>query len=97
MIIIMCDSYEQAEKLFSLFLDFLDQNEPQFIKKIFFASPCVEMEDGLKYLFIDWHYREWFEGFCYDFIDADEFFYGVDKYYGDEIGKFLSEWENIYE
>lgn len=89
MIIILCDHYKQAEMLFQLFLEFLDQNEPQFIKRVFSCTPAIEMEDGLKYLFIDWHYKAWFECFCNDFIDADEFFYGVDKYYGDENGEFL--------
>lgn len=94
--VILCSDYREAERLFCLFLAFLDDNEPFFPKTISEHSLHIRMMDNTEYIFIDQRYASWFEGFREVFMDADEFFYGVDQYYGFENGEFLrvNEWRD---
>lgn len=82
--IILCFNYAEAERLFKIFLEFLDNNEPQFVRTVCPWSLCVQMVDDTSYVFIDHTCSDWFEGFQENFMDADDFFYGIDEYYAAE-------------
>lgn len=81
MVIIACDNYEEAENAFMFFHDILVLNAIIFIKEIFAYSLCIEMEDDLRYIFIDYHYIPVFQDMKPDVIDVEKFFEDIESYY----------------
>lgn len=84
MIVILCDSFEDAKEGFDLFMDFLISYEPLSIKQVFHSSYCVETDDDLRYIFVDYRFKNLFSNICRpDFISMDEFFLSIDcTYFG---------------
>lgn len=63
-------------------MDFLETYEPLSISKVFEYSYCVETNDDLRYIFVDYRFKPLFHGFCKpDEIDMEEFFEGIVEYY----------------
>lgn len=86
LIIILCRSYKKACKAFQLFLEFLEDNEPWSIKNVLKNVNMVETDDDLRYIFIDYRFVNVFKNMTPDFIDAQDFFEGInDLYYCDDI------------
>lgn len=87
MVLVLCDSFEDAQNGFGCFLDFLETYEPFSISKVFEFSYCVETDDDFRYIFIDRRMRKLFYSFDRpDEVELDDFFDGIDKYYfGDEV------------
>lgn len=82
MIVILCNSFDEAKDGFSRFMDFLETYEPFSISKVFEYSYCVETDDDLRYIFVDRRFKSLFHGFCKpDEVDMEEFFEGLDEYY----------------
>ena len=81
MIIIACDNFEDAENNFWFFHDILELNAIIFIKNIFEHALCIEMEDDLRYIFMDYHYISIFQDMKPDIIDAEKFFEDIEDYY----------------
>lgn len=76
MIVILCDSYKDAQDYFDIFLDFLEYSIPCGIKKLYEACQCVITDDDLGYIFIDRRMEDVFINLKdpSDIIDVDEFF-----------------------
>lgn len=53
MIVILCNSFDEAKDGFVRFMDFLEAYEPLNISKVFEYSYCVETDDNLRYIFVD--------------------------------------------
>lgn len=88
MIVILCKSYKTACEAFNLFLQFLDDNEPCTVRKIFESGNALETYDDLRYIFVDYRMWECFKKQSgVEFIDVGEFFEGINEfyYYADEI------------
>lgn len=81
MIIIACDNYEEAEINFWFFHDILELNAIIFIKEVFEHSLCIEMEDDLRYIFMDYHYIPFFQDIKPDVVDVEKFFEDIENYY----------------
>lgn len=81
MIVILCDSFEDARNCFAAFMDFLETFEALSISKVFEYSYCVETDDDLRYIFVDYRFKPLFREISLDYIDSDEFFEGIDIYY----------------
>lgn len=79
MIVILCNSFEDAKNGFDMFIDFLETYEPLHISRIFESSYCVETDDDLKYVFVDHRLKSLFLD-C-DCVELGEFFEGIDDYY----------------
>lgn len=63
-------------------MDFLETYEPLSISKVFEYSYCVETNDDLRYIFVDYRFSPLFHGLCRsDEIDMEEFFEGIVEYY----------------
>lgn len=80
MIVVLCNSFEEAQFSYDIFVEFLYENHPWNIKHCYDAAYCVEADDDLKYVFVDYRFEHLFDRS--DVIDVDEFFEGI------------SEWEN---
>lgn len=88
MIVILCDSYDEACNCYDCFVSFLNQEDPWAIKRTYDFSQCVETDDDLRYLFVDKRYEGAFIKKDCDIIDEDEFFEGIEnwfEYYGVEL------------
>lgn len=82
MIIIFCDSFEDAQFAYEAFIDFLEEYEPYRIKKAYDAAYCVETDDDLRFIFVDYRFKPLFHTFCRpDEISDIDFFKDIDKYY----------------
>lgn len=82
MIVILCNSFDEAKDGFARFMDFLEAYEPLSISKVFEYSYCVETDDNLRYIFVDYRFKPLFHRFCRsDEIDMEEFFEGLVEYY----------------
>lgn len=79
MIIVLCNSFEEAVLSYEIFLEFLDENEPWHIKKIYDAAYCVETDDDLKYVFLDYRLGGLFSE--EDCVDVNSFFDGINSFY----------------
>lgn len=82
MIIILCDSYQDAKDAYDIFMDYLEHYEPWEIRVIYKNCLCVETWDDLRYLFI--YYR------CLELLSpedkddvlyVDHFFEGLPGFY----------------
>lgn len=82
MIVVLCNSFKEAQDAFADFMDFLETYEPLAISKVFEYSYCVETDDDLRYIFVDYRFENMFKKFDRsDYVDKDEFFEGLDEYY----------------
>lgn len=83
MIVVLCDSFEQAQDAYDTFVSFLEYVDPWSIRKTYNCSYCVETDDDLRYIFIDYRMRKLFYKICNpDCVDVEEFFQGLEEYYG---------------
>ena len=87
MIVVLCKSFKSARKAFETFVEFLKDNEPWSIIKIYDCSNSVETDDDLRYVFIDSRYQHVFDQSRPDILWVSEFFEGVNEfyYYGEEV------------
>lgn len=83
MIVILCNSFKEAQNDFNSFMDFLNTFEPFSISKVFEHSYCVETDDDLRYIFVDYRFKSLASKFddVIDYVDSDEFFEGIEEYY----------------
>lgn len=79
MIVVLCDSFENAKEAFEIFLDYLYW-ECYPIKQKFETCYCVETDEDLRYIFIDYRMRNIFKSMTPDFLDVEEFFEGFQDY-----------------
>lgn len=84
MIIILCDSYQDAKDSYDIFMDYLEHSEPWEIRVTYDNCLCVETWDDLRYLFI--YYR------CLELLsieDKEDVLY-VDRFF-EELPGFYEE------
>lgn len=81
MIVILCDSFQDAHDAYDTFVGFLEDNEPWSIRQTFDHSLCVEMEDDLRYIFIDHRMKKAYKNLQPDYINVERFFEGINEFY----------------
>lgn len=83
MIVVLCNSFKKAQNDFDSFMEFLNTFEPFSISKVFKYSYCVETDDNLRYIFVDYRFKSVASKFddVIDYVDSDEFFEGIEEYY----------------
>ncbi len=86
MIVVLCNSFQDAQDGFDMFMNFLETYEPFSIKRVFNYSYCVETDDDLRYIFVDYRFKKLALKFddVIDYVDMDDFFLGITEYYFDE-------------
>lgn len=82
MIVILCSSFYRAVEAYQEFLDFIEWFDPYLIKKNYPHSYCIETEEDLRYIFVDYRMEDLFIKMKADIIDDDEFFQDMDILYG---------------
>lgn len=82
MIVVLCDSFQDAQDAFDVFVQFLEEVEPFSILEVYENCLCVDTDDDLRYVFVDYHLANEFSKMTPDILDADEFFEGLVEYYG---------------
>lgn len=86
-IVILCNSFEEAQDGYDIFVSFLEKYEPWSIRNTFNASYCVETDDDLRYIFVDHRLKSSFYTFDRpDEIWLEDFFEGIDEYYFGNVG-----------
>lgn len=93
MIVVLCDSFEEAVSAFKIFLDFLLNNEPWHRLKIFDYANMVETDDNLRYIFVSYEYSETFKNMKPDLVDLYDFLNGIDEFYYSRQGG--SVWDEL--
>lgn len=69
------------ELAYDCFVAFLKANEPWIITKTYDLSYCVETDEDLRYIFVDYRMRNLFKDMNPDYIEVDEFLETVPEYY----------------
>ncbi len=82
MIVVLCESFQDAQDAFDIFVQFLEEVEPFSILEVYENCLCVDTDDDLRYVFVDYHLEHEFDKLTLDILDADEFFEGLEDYYG---------------
>ena len=73
MIVILCDTFDDAIDSFDIFVSYLEEHDPWCIRKVYEPSYCVETNDDLRYIFVDFRMVKYFH-FTDDIYGVDEFF-----------------------
>lgn len=82
MVLVLCDSFKEAQDAFSDFMTFLERCDPLSIFKVFEYSYCVETDDNFRYIFIDRRLKSLFHTFdSPDEVEMPEFFEIIDRYF----------------
>ncbi len=81
MIVVLCNSFEEAQDAFARFMDFLEKFDPLSITNVFEYSYAVETDKDFRYIFVDYRFKLLASKFdrVVDFIDYDEFFEDIDE------------------
>ncbi len=81
-IVILCDNFEDVQFGFSVFMEYLEKEEPYSIEEVYEYSYGVETIDGIRYIFIDYRFRPLFAKMenC-DFTELGDFLEGYDDYF----------------
>lgn len=74
MIVVLCDSDENARYDYKLFLRYLRNAEPGSIRKRYDACLCVETDSDLRYIFVDYRMGGVFRKMTLDLVDEYSFF-----------------------
>lgn len=84
MIVILCNSFQQAKEAFDLWVEYLEEisnyNQCE-IKEIIKSCLRITMDDDLTYIFIDYRVKEWYQKMKPDFVEVAEFMEGIDYGY----------------
>lgn len=83
MIVVLCNSFLEVKDAYDCFVTFLEMHEPWSIVKTYDVAYCVETDDNLRYIFVDYRMRNIFKNMTPDYIDMDKFFEGIEDYYHD--------------
>lgn len=78
MIVILCDTWQEAIDGFDIFMQFLEEQIPWSIKRVWEACYCVETDDDLKYLFTHYKMSNVFD--TLDLVNYDKFVEGLDNW-----------------
>lgn len=83
MILVLCDSFGDAQDAYDMFVSFLENNEPWSIKNTWDAAYCVETDDDLRYIFVYYRmeYLLWKKLDRPDVIDVYSFFDNLNNIY----------------
>lgn len=81
MIVVLCDSFEQAVDAYECFVGYLEANMPWCILNIWNASQCVETDENLRYIFVDRRFGGLFWKTRPDIIGVQEFFKNMEELY----------------
>ena len=73
MIVVLCDTFDDAIDAFDIFVSYLEEHDPWCIRKVYEPSSCVETDDDLRYIFVDFRMAKYFK-FTDDIYGVDEFF-----------------------
>lgn len=82
MIVILCNSFEEAQNDFQFFLNYLNYCDPYSVSRVFRHSYCVETDGNLRYIFVDYRFKNlaWEFDDEIDYIGSDEFFDDINVY-----------------
>lgn len=76
MVVILCDSFYDAREAFLTFWDYVEIGLGENIVNVWEYENCLETDDNLRYIFIDYRWLSVFLGMKPDVLDVEEFFEG---------------------
>ena len=85
MIIVVCNSHQDAHDAFDIFCSFCERYEPFMLTEIDRYSLRCVAEDDLIYIFIDYRFTEVLAKEEADIIDVDEFFEELYSHYDADV------------
>lgn len=92
-IVVLCDSFYAAMAAYDIFIEYLKIVEPFSIRKEYKECYCVETDDDLRYIFVDYRMKNVFKNMTPDYLDVAEFFEGVPGFHDDcESISFYGSW-----
>lgn len=80
-IVILCDSFQDAEDAYDMFMDFLEATEPWTITKEDQYGLMVDTDSDLRYIFTEAKYLFMFDTDNDEILSIDEFFEGLPYFY----------------
>lgn len=86
MIVILCDSFQDAQDSYWLFLEYIEETMPSYsIIRAIDAALLIDTDDDIRYMFVSWRYQgSLFEDQNVEFIEKEVFFedlYSDEKYF----------------
>ena len=81
-VIVMCDTWKDAQRAYKIYQELLDDNEPpSFIVERNDYCCCLQTDEDIRYIFVDRRMAKQFNQNLNDFIDVDMFLYEMNDYY----------------
>ena len=76
MIVILCDSYQDAQDSYWLFLEFMSETIPPWSAiRAIDAALIIDTDDAIRYMFVNFRYQDLiFRDKNVEFVDRDSFF-----------------------
>lgn len=86
MIVILCDSFQDAEDSYYLFLDYVRLTCPPWsVVRAFDKALIIDTDDDIRYVFIDYRYCNYlFKDKIFDLVEKEVFF---EDLYTDETAR----------
>lgn len=77
MIVILCDTFYDACEAFLAFWEYVEIGLGENITNVWKSENCLETDDDLRYIFIDYRWLSAFLSMKPDVLDVEEFFEGL--------------------
>lgn len=74
MVVILCDTWEEAQDAFDVFWTYVNDKEPWTIWRVYAPCLCLELDCNIRYLFTITKMVTFFEKFTLDIVDESSFF-----------------------
>lgn len=81
MIVVLCRSFEDAKEAFSSFMQYLLEYEPWSILNFWNDCYCVETDENLRYIFVDYRMEHVFDNCRPDIVLEGDFFAGIGEWF----------------
>lgn len=89
MIVILCNSFSDAQEAYDIFITYLEEICLFSIKNTYDFCNCVETDDDLRYIFVDYRMEKLFCTITPDILTIDEFFEGIPNFYDSDVGSYV--------
>ena len=85
MILILCNSFQEAREDYALFKDYLYFSAKEDIREVYNAGLCIETDDDLRYMFVDRRYYDQLRKLRADTIDELKFMAEIYEFFNKEV------------
>lgn len=81
MVVVLCDSFQDAEDAYDCYVSFLENYNPWMIAETRDACNCIMTTENIYYIFVDYRAQSYFDPYKNDIVDEGTFFDNLHEQY----------------